>query len=422
MSAWRSSWLAATLCLACGDPLYEPEESSTEGETVPAVQPVAGWPELRTPCSVDPPPRGLLLTTTDFSTGALTHVDIETREVTPDVALGTPDGVPFWHGERAYVVHRFQYDFVDVLQPEPSWVSQGQHDLADADDRAPNPQSIAFGPDGLAYVPLFGPARVDVLDLSQAPGQSRVGAIDLSPLADDDGSPEASLSVMCGDTLFVSVQRLATQKGFVPVDHDILAAIDPISGAVYDREPEREGVQGIELQGVWLKQLRRDPTDASGLTLWGLTTGIERLDLRAGTSTWLLPPETFEAVSIRHYQLPIAFDVTDDGRVVVVAAYGPPPGEDVDCTSDPGPCFTQARLFYAELDAPSPTLIPFADDFDAVERSLEIVGDELWFGSRRAHAPGLFVFDLQTLPPTQLAGPLSTGLPPYALTVIGARP
>lgn len=417
----RSALLAlGTLAAAaCGDPLLDPGDGSTGPDMAPAVEPLRGWPQLEAPCALDPAPTGLLLTTTDFSTGALTHVDTTTRTVTPDVALGTPDAVPFWHAGRAYVVHRFQYDFVDVLRRDPSWSSMGQHDLADADVRAPNPQSIAFDADGLAYVPLFGPARIDVLDLTQPPGQSRVGAIDLSPIADADGSPEASLSVMCDQTLFVSAQRLDTEGGFIPVDHDILAAIDPTSGAVYDRDPDRDGTQGIELQGTWLKQLRRDPTDPEGLTLLGLTTGIERLDLRAGTSSWLVAPAAFETASIRHYQLPIAFDISSDGRVLVVAAYGPPPGDDVDCTADPGPCFDQARLFYAELDAPAPTLIPFADEFDAVERTLEIVGDEVWFGSRRSSAPGLFVFDLLTLPPVLLDGPLSTGLPPYAMTVIG---
>ena len=47
-----------------------------------------------------------------------------------------------------------------------------------------------------------------------------------------------------------------------------------------------------------------------------------------------------------------------------------------------------------------------------------MIGDALWFGSRRAGEPGLWVFDVSTDPPTAADGPLPTGLPPYSLTAV----
>jgi hypothetical protein len=402
---------AALLLGAC----QLPELGHDCGE--PPILP-ARWPVLDTPCSLGAEaPDGVLLTTTDFSTGAVTVVDARTREVMPDVALGTPDGIPYFAGGRALVVHRFQHDFVDVLDPARGFASVAQHALADDDTAAPNPRSVALGRDGLAYVPLFGPPRILVLDLSRPPGQSQIDAIDVSSFADEDCSPEASLAVACGDTMFVSLDRVATARGFVRAGGDALVAVDLAERTALDLDPDAEGAQGIETRGAWIKQLRLDPADPERVTLLALTDGIERIDLRDGAVSWAVTPEAFAAAGIVHYQLPLAFDVADG--LAWVAAYAPAAGEMPDCSADPAPCFRQVRLFRVGLDGAVPQVPePFADGFDAAERTLEVIGDELWFGSSKKGAPGLWVFDLTTDPPGIADGPLATGLPPYSLTAI----
>jgi hypothetical protein len=377
----------------------------------------ARWPVLDAPCSLDPDNAdGLLVTTTDFSTGAVAVVDATTRTVTRDVALGTPDGIPFFGGGRALVVHRFQYDFVDVLDPGQGFGSVAQHALVVDGSSAPNPRSIAIGGDGLAYVPLFGPPQILVLDLELPPGRSQVDAIDVSPFADGDCSPEVSLAVACGDVMFVTIDRIATDRGFVRAGGDALVAVDLVERTALDLDPDVEGAQGIPTLGAWVKQLRVDPADPERHTLLALTEGIERIDLRDGSVSWAVTPAAFADAGITHYQLPLAFDVA--GNIAYVAAYAAVDG-DPDCTDDPTPCFEQARLYRVGLDGAAPAVpLPFADGFDASERTLAVIGDTLWYGSRKAGAPGLWVFDLGVDPPALVGGPLGTGLPPYSMTEV----
>lgn len=402
----------ALLCAACEAGLWPAPACFAETE---AMLP-ARWPTLG-PCSLGAEnANGLLVTTTDFSTGAVTLVDATTRTVTADVALGTADGIPVFADGRAFVVHRFQYDFVDVLDPQRGFASVGQHALMLDGTTSPNPRTLAVHRDGLAFVPLWGAPEVLVMDLSLPPGQSVVGAIDLSAFADGDGTPEASHAVVCGDAMFVAIDRIATSGGFTRCGGEALVAVDLLERTALDLDPEVEGAQGIASQGAWIKQLRLDPGDPERLTLLALTEGIERIDLRDGTVSWAVPPEAFEAAGIVHYQLPLSFDVADG--IAYVAAYAAESGAP-DCSENPAPCFEQARLFRVGLDGTTPTFPePFAEGFDASERTLEIVGGQLWYGSRRAGAPGLWVFDLGTDPPRALDGPLSTGLPPFSMTKV----
>ena len=96
----------------------------------------------------------------------------------------------------------------------------------------------------------------------------------------------------------------------------------------------------------------------------------------------------------------------DAGELAYLAAY------DAD--------FSQVRLYRVSLsEGGSPRVPePFAEGFDSVERTLELVGTELWYGSTRSGAPGLWRFDASGEVPQRVAGPLATGLPPYSMVAI----
>jgi hypothetical protein len=55
---------------------------------------------------------------------------------------------------------------------------------------------------------------------------------------------------------------------------------------------------------------------------------------------------------------------------------------------------------------------------NATEKTLEIVADELWFGDTTTGSEGVRVYDLTVNPPSLVAGPLSTGLPPASMLAI----
>jgi len=400
-----------SLCLlvltACADPLQEP------GGVDDAPAPLQPGTPPAAACDFGSPNAGtLVITTTDFATGAISILDADGTLHT-DVAVGSSDAIPYPAPSGLAVVHRHGHDFVDLLEPG-SWRSRAQHALEAPDASAPNPHAIVFDDDGLGYVTLFGSESLLVLDPTAPVGEAIEDVIDLSGFADDDGRPEASVAVRCGDTLWVGTQRIDVPGGYKRVDHDVLVAVDLSTRLPWDFDETAEGGQGLVLQGAWLKQLRPDPTNAHGFL--GLTSGIERIDLETLESSWLVDPEAFAAVGIQHEQQPLAFTLDPSGRWAWVAAYVAQ-GE-ASCAIDPGPCFDHAQLFEIDLHADVPTLVPFGQPFQAVERTVARIDDTLWVGSRETEAPGLYGYDLSVHPPVLQHGPLSTGLPPYSLTAI----
>ncbi|MEX1365228.1 MAG: hypothetical protein AB1Z98_19025 [Nannocystaceae bacterium] len=384
----------------------EPAAGYDDGPTLelPAVDGHAvppGWRAPSGPCELDPgSPRALVLTTTDFATGAVTVVDLAEETIEPDVAESSTDAIPFAHGDELVLVHRHGIDRLDVLDTH-GWSLRAQVPLA-KDGPSPNPHAVAFDARGLAHVTTFAEPSLRVLDLHVPAAEAERGRIDLRGFA-DDGRPEPSLAVACGDRLLLTGQRL--DPGFRPVATDLLIAVDPAAGEALDLDPATEPADGLPLLGQWVRQLRRDPADPEGLTLLALSTGIERIRLATGEREWAVSPQTMAAAGIGEPFQPQAFDVDDRGTQAYLAAY------DAD--------FSQVRLYRVGLDGEPPTVPePFADGFDSAERTLEVVGDRLWYGSRRLGQPGLWRFDVGADFPQVLAGPLSTGLPPYSMVAI----
>ena len=378
---------------------------ATGDDTSTAPEP--GSPVLDEPCSggVLAPTR-LAVTTTDGITGAVSLVDLRTGEVTSDLALGSSDALPFYHDGRVHLLHRFGFDALDVLAGDDLHLL-GQVGLGVDGVVSSNPHDLAFGPGTRAAVTLFGAPQVLLLELADPAAPRVIGHVDLGPLADADGNPEAHLAIRCGDTLFVSVQRLDQAKMFALTgEHDLLAPIDLASGRLYDLDPEAPGVQPLPLRGLWAKQWRLDPDDPSGHSVLVLADGLERVDLADLSSDWAVTPTRIAAaLGSDDYRLPQAFALADAGATAYIASY----------TAD----FGGVVILRASLDDDAP-LVAIADGLQSSERTLEVVGDTLWFGDRSHAAAGMRAWDLRTPPPTpRFAGqPRSTGLAPYAVVAL----
>jgi hypothetical protein len=365
----------------------------------PSVVAVPGPVVLDAPCGDEVlAPTRLLVTTTDFSTGAVSVVDVASMTVSADVALGSTDAIPAHVGDLAVLVHRYQIDDIQLLDPARDWATVADIPITAECTEAPNPQAIVFDGEGRGFVPQLDVPEIAILD-----GTSRTGTIDMRGVPDEDGNPDLGAAIACGGTIFVNAQRL--DDAYQRVGPDELVAVDTEAAAPIDLDAKADGVQGLRSEGAWLRQLRRDPADASGHTVLGLTTGIERFDLANARVQWAVAPERFAAAGIGDMLQPQSFAIGETGALAYVAAY------------DEG--FGQVQLYVVGLDDHEPQVPQsFADDLESVERTLERTGDRLWYGSTRRDAPGLFVFDLTTEMPTQIAGPLSVGLPPYSMVAI----
>lgn len=405
MRARAVLWIVAGLgAIACA-PLQDADAVETVGGDPdgPGRHDAPDFAPPTAACALDPPdPRRLAITTTDFSSGALAIVDLATGTVTPDVAPTSSDALPVARDERLFVLHRFGLDRLDELDPE-DFSLQNQIPIPATAGGRPNPHSLALAPDARAFVVLFGEPRIAILDPRAAPEAAHLGDVSLGALASGDDNPDASSTVACGERIYVVLEQV--DEGFAPRGEDAIAVVDTTTGEILDADLSAPGVQGLRTLGTWLRQLRRDPADDAGTTLLGLSTGIERIDVRAGEVTWAVPASAFVAAGIDDFLLPQSFDVNADGSLAYVAAYDPD--------------FGQVRLYRVGLDGAAPEVPePFASGFDSVERTLEVTGDTLWYASSRVGAAGVLRFDLRVDPPRADGPARSTGLPPYAMTVL----
>lgn len=402
--------LSASLLLGACAPA-DPDDSDTATSTGEAGTSEGGGPAISEPPTLTEPcvgelqnPTRLAITTTDFSTGALSVLDLNTGEVKPDLALATTDSLPFYSDGRLVLLHRYTFDALDLLSPT-SFALLGQQSLAVPGVLSSNPHAIAIAGD-LAYVTLFGAPRVQIVDLADPSRPTLAGHIDLGPLADADGNPEAHLAIRCGDTLFVSLQRLDQNQLLAPTDtRDHLAAIDLPTRRLHDLDPDAPGVQPLPLRGLWAKQWRLDPTDPTGHTILVLTTGLERVDLATRTSTWAVDPARLAALGLDNYLLPQAFALDAAHAHAYIASY----------SAD----LSQVLLLRARLDDDSP-IVQIAANLQSVGPTLEIVGDTLWFGDVTPTAAGMRAWDLRHDPPTPRfdGQPRATGLAPYAAALL----
>ena len=132
--------------------------------------------------------------TTDYSSGTLSVVDLDTRQVTRDVAIISSDAVARCYQGLLYVVNRFGYDNVQVIDPARGYATLRQFSVGSG----ANPQDIAFASPAKAYVSRL--SSPDLLIVNPASGAT-LGTISLAPWADGDGNPEAARMTTAGDLL-----------------------------------------------------------------------------------------------------------------------------------------------------------------------------------------------------------------------------
>lgn len=322
--------------------------------------------------------------TTDFSTGALSVIDLDTRQVAVNVASVHSDATLRVHGSLIYVVNRFGQDNIQIIDPARNYATVQQFSTGNGS----NPQDIVIVTATRAYVSRYGSADLMVVNtLSGFQGNN----ISLAAFADGDGIPEMARMALVGPYLFVACQRLTN---FLATNPSVVVVIDTRTNTVVDVDPVAPGVQAIPLLG-------RDPVtdliyDSATQTLlvgcvglYGvLDGGIERIDAVAFQSLGFVITEATLGGDIGD----IAWNGPDHSYAIVSDA------------SSNASVVAWSATTSAVLDtvyAPGGFSLP---DCEVNDRG------ELYVADNRFTAPGVRVF--RTGADTLLAGPLDTGLPP----------
>jgi hypothetical protein len=411
MTKLRSTVALALLSTACtieaDPPAFEPPPLGELG--LLAINPIDGTSD---PCvAPTDQPTHLLVTSTDFSTGAVGLVEIATREVEADLALASTDAVPAVWGERAFVINRFGYDWIDEFDPRSELALIHEFPIQPTTlDVSANPQALVFDRSDRAWISLFGAPELQVWNVGMTSMTSEpepLVGFDLSAFADADGIPELGPLIACGDVVFVVAERI-DRETWVPTERTQLIPISTTAGheSLFDFDPAQPGADAIELLGTGFGGWRLDPADPSGHTLLVLDSGLERIDLASGIREWVVPESQFEQAGFTRLHL-ASFDLDAQGRIWFAAAT---------------PDFAEYRLHRVE---PAEQLgsIEMLAGLQSVSGDLEIVGDELWFADTTLGSSGLRVFDLAGDSVVELdVSPVPVGLPPVGLAPIRLDP
>jgi hypothetical protein len=308
--------------------------------------------------------------------------------VSPDAADIGSDAVARWYNGLLYVVNRYGGDNIQVIDPSAGYTTLRQFSVGNGS----NPQDIAFVSPTKAYVSRYGSASIAIVN--PATGGS-LGSISLAPFADSDGLPEMARMVRVGRWLFVACQRLT---GFEPVNPSVVVVVDTQADTVFDVNPVTPGVQAIPLtfrNPVTTFEFDRTRTrlliGCAG-AIGALDGGIEAIDPVGLADLGPVSTETALGGDVSDLALrdpSHAYVIVSSGSDNVLRSWNPATGD------------TIATLFHV------------AGGFSLPDMELDDRG-ELYVCWNDPATPGLLVFDAAN--DVKIAGPLSTGLPPVAVT------
>lgn len=330
------------------------------------------------------------VTTTDFATGALSVVHLDTRAVTPNVASVHSDTRVRWNDGRVYVINRLGQDNIQVIDPAQGYATVQQFSTG----AGSNPADIAFLSPARAYVTRYELA--DLLIVNPQTGAT-LGSVPLGAFADADGIPEMDQMIRVGPYVFVSLQRLDRANGFIPTDSSLVAVIDSRTDTVVDADPVAAGTQAILLTG-------KQP-----FTAWAFEKSTSRLLIgcvgffgaQDGGVEWI-DPVNFASLGYAITESALGGDLVD--------LVWNSPAHSYAIVADAS--FNTRLVSWSAATGLETGTVFAPPGFVLADAALNDRG-ELYVAMNDFLSPGLRIFDAG--PDTLLAGPLSTGLPPFQI-------
>ena len=337
-----------------------------------------------------------VITTTDYSSGSFSSLDLATNTATNDHLTIHSDAVVRTYRDKVYIINRLGQDNVLVLDQSDLKTPLTQYSTGNGS----NPHDMAFVSEEKAYISRYGYA--ELLIVNPVTGDS-LGAVDLSVFADADGLPEMNQLALYDNYLFVACQRLDRDNGFVPTDVSVIAVVDVMTDQVVDVDANTAGVQGIVMTGknpAGAVQ-RGDKWFLSAVNTFGDLTdgGIEVIDLVNLRSEGVVLGETDLGGNLSS----LAMVSDDEGYVVVLDASFANAVKRFDLAM---------QSVSAGLSGVSGGYIP---DLGVFGRRLYILDQGSFADPTSA---GVRVYDVKT--DALVAGPISTGLPPSGIAFVGS--
>jgi hypothetical protein len=186
----------------------------------------------------------------DFGSGVHAIVDVEKPRAVQDNLLPTISDIKMAaQGAFFYRIARFNGDSVTKFAASDPATPIWQYSTMDDQDSmaTSNPQSMIFASSNKAYIPRFGSDKMWVVNPQTTTAAGfKTDSVDLSAYADADGLPEMTQGVVVNGKLFLILQRMDQDNGWIPQDA-YLAVIDTATNTEIDTKTDRGNLKGIPL-------------------------------------------------------------------------------------------------------------------------------------------------------------------------------
>ena len=337
-----------------------------------------------------------VITTTDYSSGSFSSMDLSTNTATHDHLTIHSDAAVRTYRDKVYILNLLRQDNVIVLNRSDLKTPLTQYSTGNGS----NPHDMAFVSEEKAYISRY--ERTQLLIVNPITGDS-LGAVDLSAFADADGLPEMNQLALYDNYLFVACQRLDRDNGFVPTDVSVIAVVDVMTDQVVDVDANTAGVQGIVMAS-------KNPAGAVQRgNKWFLSAvnsfsdftdgGIEVVDLENLRSEGIVIDE----IALGGNTNSLAMISDNKGYVVVSDAN----------------FVNEVKIFDLTRQSVSSRLSGVSGGYIP---DLGVFGGRLYVLDQGSFvdptSAGVKVYDVKT--DQLVAGPISTGLPPSGIAFVGS--
>ncbi len=342
------------------------------------------------------PSYGIFVATSDFTAGAVAviHGDPPAEVDKPDSLLSGDPAASYYNG-LVYVVNRWGFDNIQVLDPEANYETVSQYSTGNGS----NPQDIAFASTDRAFISRYEKTHLYIVDSFTGYFQANVN---LGEYADADGIPEAAKMLVVDNRLFVALQRLDSANFYAPTEmKGLIVVIDTATGDVVNtvelasKNPVTDLIYDAGTSKIYLGC-------AGGYKSWGYLDndgGIESISINTTTDTYTADGALFDEDDL-------GGDVNAIAMVSSTQAYA--------LVSDDA--FNNYLLRFNPSDAGE----GLTQIWETASWIIDIAIDSngyLYVADRDFTLPGVRVWDTDT--DTQLTDvPLDVGLPPYDLAVM----
>lgn len=408
--------LALALCFAgCGDSVL-PVQPGSDTASLPTVNTsttplpapggvISGYPSIQD-CKFPGPihPRKVLVTSTDFSTGALGWIDPQSKQVHPDLVLAHTDTAITHSRDHAFLINRMGSDSIKMLRQDDALTVLGEFSVQGEGSTSANPHDLFVDDRGYLHLSFLGRDHLKVYDTSYPQAPKLVRKVDLSAFSDADGLPEASAIIPCGEVYFVEVQRLDRKAKWAPVDSTYLVPVHVPTGALYDFDGSNDGIpDGIPIQGAGVAGWKQDPRPGAPHRILVLNRGVQSIDLRTREVQSIIPESRIEALGVQRWDVR-SFELSADAKFLWLLMIDNFPGH---------------SLYRASLDAQGQDLQRVFEGIESVTGSMRRVGNELWVADTREGLSGVRILQIRGSHLSERPeSPLPVGLPPYGLHLL----